>query len=252
MTAALAAIGVILPFLGTSLGAGTALLLPRTGSARLRSALLGFAAGVMVAASFFSLLLPAIETAEEAGQLPFLPAVIGFLCGMLFLPLFDLCIFRLRRCTEPSRSMLTFAVTVHNLPEGMAVGAALASAIGASCTIPMSGALLLSFGIAVQNLPEGAIVAMPAVGAGVSRRRAFALGVLSGAVEPLGALLMLAFSAYLSPALPYLLAFAAGAMIYAVEDELVPEAQGGEHGGYATAGFSLGFALMMFLDVALG
>ncbi len=255
-------LGLLLPFLGTLVGAALVFFLRRGLSGALQKALLGFASGVMIAASVWSLLIPAIEMAEESGGIPaWIPALVGFLLGMGFLLLLDTVIPHL----HPDRAipegkllglgksaMLVFAVTLHNIPEGMAVGAVFAGVLSQSTAITWAGALALSAGIALQNLPEGAVISMPLLGEGMSRRRAFVFGALSGVVEPLGALLMLWLTAHLTAVLPYLLAFAAGAMIYVVVEELVPEAQAGEHSDVGTVGVALGFALMMVLDVALG
>lgn len=255
-------LGLLLPFLGTLVGAALVLFLRRGMCGAPQKALLGFASGVMIAASVWSLLIPAINMSEEVGKLPaWIPPALGFLFGMGFLLLLDTVIPHLHpdRVTPEGRSasigksaMLIFAVTLHNVPEGMAVGAVYAALISGSDSVSAAGALALSLGIALQNLPEGAVVSMPLVGEGMSRRRAFFLGALSGVVEPLGALLMLWMTAHMTAVLPYLLAFAAGAMIYVVVEELVPETQAGEHSDVGTVGVALGFALMMVLDVALG
>lgn len=256
-----AAIGVILPFLGTTLGAGTVFFFKEKMGARLQKALLGFASGVMVAASVWSLLIPAIEMAEEAGGLAWIPAVIGFLLGMGFLLLLDSIIPHLhlnethpegRPSTLGKSFMLVLAVTLHNIPEGMAVGVVLAGMLEGSSVITTASALALAIGIAVQNFPEGAIISAPLVSNGLSRPKAFLYGTLSGVVEPIGALLTILLTSLVTPVLPYILAFAAGAMIYVVVEELIPESQTGEHSNIGTVGVALGFALMMVLDVALG
>ena len=227
---------------------------------RFNDAVLGFAAGVMIAASVWSLLIPAMDMAEASGQPAWLPAVGGFLCGMGFLLALDSLIPHLHAHEDkpegkPSglgRSlMLMLAVTLHNLPEGMAVGVVLAGMLSGSAALSTAGALTLALGIAIQNFPEGAIISMPLVSSGTSRRRAFAYGFLSGAVEPVGAALMLVLTSALEQALPFILAFAAGAMIYVVVEELIPEAQREPHSNIGTVGTALGFALMMLLNVAL-
>lgn len=226
-----------------------------------RKTLLGFASGVMVAASVWSLLIPAMEMSEHMGKLAFIPAAAGFLGGMLFLLIMDKVIPHLHldsdcpegpRCALSKTSMLLFAVTLHNIPEGMAVGVVLAGMQNSDTGITMMSALALSIGIAIQNIPEGAIISMPLKGTGISRGRAFADGVLSGAVEPVGALLTVWLASYIEPVLPYLLAFAAGAMLYVVVEELIPESAEGDHTNVATLGFAAGFVVMMILDVALG
>ena len=254
-------IGLLLPLLGTTLGAGMVFLLQRELHHNLQKLLLGFASGVMIAASVWSLLIPAMEMQEKAGGPAWLPAVFGFLAGIGFLLLLDTLVPHLhmdescpegRPCKLKKSFLLVFAVTLHNIPEGMAVGAVLAGMQATDSGITLAGALALSVGIAIQNFPEGAIISMPLVQSGLSRRRAFGYGFLSGIVEPLGAALMLLLGAALTPALPYILAFSAGAMIYVVVEELIPEAQAAPHTNVGTIGMALGFALMMLLDVALG
>ena len=254
------ALGLMLPLVGTTTGAAMVFVLRREMGARLERALLGFAAGVMIAASVWSLLIPAMDMAESAGQSAWLSAVGGFLCGMGFLLALDSLIPHLHahedkpegRPSGLGRSlMLMLAVTLYNLPEGMAVGVVLAGMLSGSAALSTAGALTLALGIAIQNFPEGAIISMPLVSSGTSRRRAFAYGFLSGAVEPVGAALMLVLTSALEQALPFILAFAAGAMIYVVVEELIPEAQREPHSNIGTVGTALGFALMMLLDVAL-
>ena len=254
------ALGLMLPLVGTTTGAAMVFVLRREMGARLERALLGFAAGVMIAASVWSLRRPAMDMAESAGQSAWLPAVGGFLCGMGFLLALDSLIPHLHAHEDkpegkPSglgRSlMLMLAVTLHNLPEGMAVGVVLAGMLSGNAALSTAGALTLALGIAIQNFPEGAIISMPLVSGGTSRRRAFAYGFLSGVVEPVGAALMLVLTSVLEQALPFILAFAAGAMIYVVVEELIPEAQREPHSNIGTVGTALGFALMMLLDVAL-
>ena len=248
--------GLLLPFAGTALGAATLFLLRREIGVRLQKALMGFAAGVMIAASVWSLLIPAMDMAEEIAIPPWLPAAGGFLAGVGFLLLLDTVVPHLHGDEAegaPSRlsrsAMLALAVTLHNIPEGMAVGVVLAAMLEGSAAVTPAAALALS---AIQNFPEGAIVAAPLAASGLSRRKAFGYGVVSGAVEPAAAVLTLLLTGLIRPALPYLLAFAAGAMIYVVVEELIPESQAGAHSNIGTVGAALGFALMMALDVALG
>ena len=223
--------------------------------------LLGFASGVMIAASVWSLLIPAIEMAEEAGGIAWIPAAAGFLLGMGFLLILDTVTPHLHFTEEkpegmPSHlkktTMLVLAVTLHNIPEGMAVGVTFAGAMAGNGTLTLAGAFALSVGIAIQNFPEGAIISMPLKGQGISGTRAFAYGMLSGIVEPAAAFITILLTGLVVPFLPYLLAFAAGAMIYVVVEELIPEAQEGAHSNIGTVGVALGFVLMMILDVALG
>ncbi|GAA6493017.1 MAG TPA: ZIP family metal transporter [Candidatus Bariatricus faecipullorum] len=253
--------GIMIPFLGTALGASFVFFLKKEMNEFVRKTLLGFASGVMVAASVWSLLIPAMEMSEHMGKLAFIPAAAGFLGGMLFLLIMDKVIPHLHldsdcpegpKCALSKTSMLLFAVTLHNIPEGMAVGVVLAGMQNSDTGITMMSALALSIGIAIQNIPEGAIISMPLKGTGISRGRAFADGVLSGAVEPVGALLTVWLASYIEPVLPYLLAFAAGAMLYVVVEELIPESAEGDHTNVATLGFAAGFVVMMILDVALG
>ena len=255
-------IGLLLPFLGTALGAACVFLMKRQMPDLLQKTLLGFASGVMVAASVWSLLIPAMEMGgEETEAVRVVPTVCGFLCGIAFLLLMDRVIPHLHlgssspegpRSRLSRTSMLALAVTLHNLPEGMAVGVALAAALEQSSYLSMAGAVALSLGIAIQNFPEGAIVSMPLRAEGNSRLRSFAIGALSGVVEPAGAVLTILLAAYVTPLLPYLLAFAAGAMVYVVVEELIPEASQGRHSNIGTIGFAAGFSLMMVLDVVLG
>lgn len=254
-----AVIGI--PFFGTVLGAAMVFLMKKEMNAGLEKLLLGFASGVMIAASIWSLLIPAIEMSEERGNLTWLPATAGFLLGMGFLLLLDSLVPHIhidRQEPEGVKSklkkttMLVLAVTLHNLPEGMAVGVTFAGAMMAETGITMAGALALSVGIAIQNFPEGAIISMPLRSAGASRKKAFLYGVLSGVVEPVGAVITILLASHVVPVLPYLLSFAAGAMIYVVVEELIPESQSGEHTNIGTVGVAIGFALMMVLDVALG
>ena len=252
--------GLLLPFAGTTLGAAMVFLLRDEIPSWLQKLLLGFASGVMIAASVWSLLIPAIDMTTEKGGIGWLPAVVGFLGGMFSLLVFDTLVPHIHLDSdEPEglksnmgrNSMLVMAVTLHNIPEGMAVGVVLAGAMTQSAGITLAGALALSLGIAIQNFPEGAIVSMPLKKSVKSSWQAFAYGAGSGAVEPLAALATILMIDYIEPILPYLLAFAAGAMIYVVVEELIPESQEGKHSNIATIGVAIGFALMMMLDVAL-
>ncbi|MCR4562502.1 MAG: ZIP family metal transporter [Bacilli bacterium] len=256
-------ISLAIPFLGTTLGSAMVFFLKKDLSPRLQKILLGFASGVMVAASIWSLIIPSIQMSEEDyGKLRFIPAVVGFLVGILFLLGIDSLVPHLHlNSDEPEgiktrkvskTSMMMFAVSIHNLPEGMAVGVVLAGALYGNATISMMGAFSLALGIAIQNFPEGAIISMPLYMEGKSKAKSFWLGTLSGAIEPLGAGLMILLTHVMTPILPYILSFAAGAMFYVVVEELIPEAQNGKHSNLATVGFAVGFALMMVLDIALG
>lgn len=253
--------GLLLPFAGTALGAACVFLIKGRMPGLVQKTLLGFASGVMIAASVWSLLIPSIEMCGTDGASRVIPAVAGFSAGIAFLLLMDKITPHLHlnsRSPEGPRShlsrtsMLALAVTLHNIPEGMAVGVTLAAAIEHSAHLPMAGAIALSLGIAIQNFPEGAIVSMPLRGEGNSRTKSFVIGMLSGIVEPAAAILTLLLAAYITPILPYLLAFAAGSMVYVVVEELIPEASQGEHSNIGTLGFALGFVLMMILDVVLG
>ncbi len=254
-------IGLIIPLLGTMLGAAFVFLMKDEMSPKIQKALLGFASGVMVAASVWSLLIPAIDMGAEAGKWSVLPAAVGFLLGMGFLLLLDEVTPHLHLGTDTPEgprshlsrtAMLALAVTIHNLPEGMAVGVVFAGAEEGAVGLSLASALAVSIGIAIQNIPEGAIISMPMRAAGNSKWRSFLLGSLSGAVEPLGAVAVILLASLMTPALPYLLAFAAGAMVYVVIEELIPEASEGEHTNVNTIGFAIGFVLMMVLDVVLG
>ena len=247
---------LLIPFLGTALGSAFVFFMKKDMPARLQKALLGFASGVMVAASVWSLIIPAIDMGS--GKESVIPVVIGLLAGFAFLLLIDQITPHIHPVGGPEgptsklsrTTMLALAVTIHNFPEGMAVGVAIAGAMNADFS--MAGALALSLGIAIQNIPEGAIISMPLRAAGNSRRRSFMIGSLSGIVEPLGGALVLLLASVATAAMPYLLPFAAGAMLYVVIEELVPEASQGEHSNISTIGFALGFALMMVLDVVMG
>lgn len=252
--------GLLVPFLGTAAGSALVLFMRREMGGRLQKALLGFAAGVMVAASVWSLLIPSMDMADAQGVVAWVPAVTGLLAGMGALLLVDSLLPHLHLDSDvpegrPSGlkrpTMLFFAVAIHNLPEGMAVGVVLAGYLAGDGGITLAAVCALAVGIAVQNFPEGAIVSMP-MAASSSKGKAFGYGVASGAIEPLGALLMLAVTAVAEPLLPYVLGFAAGAMLYVVVEELIPETQSGAHTNIGTVGVGLGFALMMMLDVALG
>lgn len=255
-------IGVWLPFLGTALGAACVFLLRDGLSERVNRALLGFASGVMVAASVWSLLIPAMDQCEAMGRWAFAPAAGGFLLGIAFLLLLDRIIPHLHvdcdepegpRCSLGRSAMMVLAVTLHNIPEGMAVGVMYAGLRMGGVSLSAAGAFALSLGIAIQNFPEGAIISLPLhSGGGMSRARAFAMGALSGIVEPVAALVTILLADVLTPVLPVLLSFAAGAMLYVVVEELIPESAAGHHSNIGTIGFAIGFALMMALDVALG
>ncbi len=253
--------GILLPFLGTTLGSACALFVKGELNRSLQRALTGFAAGVMVAASVWSLLIPAMEQSEGMGAWSFVPAVAGFWLGILFLLALDRAIPHLHQGSDEPEgprtnlrrtTMLVLAVTLHNIPEGMAVGASLAGWLEGSETVTMAGALTLALGIAIQNFPEGAIISMPLRAEGMGRRDAFLRGTLSGAVEPVAAALTIWAATIVVPALPYLLSFAAGAMLYVVVEELIPEASQGKHSNLGTLFFAAWFTLMLALDVALG
>lgn len=255
------AYGLLLPFVGTALGAAMVFFLRDQLAPWLQKLLLGFASGVMIAASVWSLLIPSIDMAADAGGIEWLPAVAGFLAGMFSLLLFDTYVPHLHLdSVEPEgmksglgrSTMLFLAVTLHNIPEGMAVGVVLAGALSDNATISVASAMALSVGIAIQNFPEGAIVSMPLKDSVKSRWKAFAYGAGSGVVEPIAGIVTILLIDFLQPVLPFLLAFAAGAMIYVVVEELIPESQSGHHSNIATIGVAFGFALMMLLDVALG
>ena len=248
--------GLLIPFAGTALGSAFVFFMRKEMPVALQKALLGFASGVMVAASVWSLLIPGMEMADGGVW----PVLIGLLAGFAFLLLIDYITPHLHPTGEEEgprshlskTAKLALAVTIHNLPEGMAVGIVLAGAMSAGAGMSVAGALALSLGIAIQNVPEGAIISMPLRAAGNSRWRAFWVGAASGLVEPLGGALVLLLASAVTPTMPYLLAFAAGAMLYVVVEELIPEASQGEHSNVSTVGFALGFALMMVLDVVLG
>ena len=253
---------LLLPFLGTVLGAAMVFFLRGAMSTLVRKLLLGFASGVMVAASIWSLILPSMEMSVNAGGSEWIPAAVGFVAGVLFLLLLDTLIPHLHIGADqpeglPQRkqwqrtTMLSVAVTLHNIPEGMAVGVIIASAMAEGSAIPMSAAWALAIGIALQNFPEGAVLSMPLYSEGLKKAKAFAIGALSGIVEPIASILTILLIAHITPALPYLLAFAAGAMMYVVVEELIPEAQAEPHSNIPTLGFTAGFVLMMILDCAV-
>ena len=253
--------GIIIPFLGTALGAACVLFMKKELGRTVQRALTGFAGGVMVAASIWSLLIPAMDLSADKGRMAFLPAFVGFWLGILFLLLLDKIIPHLHMNAEKAEgpkskakktTMMVLAVTLHNIPEGMAVGVVLAGLISGSTEITVGAAMALSIGIAIQNFPEGAIISMPLHTEGKPKAKAFLDGALSGAVEPVGALLTVLFAGLFVPVIPYLLSFAAGAMLYVVVEELIPEMSAGEHSNVGVVLFALGFTLMMALDVALG
>ncbi|MCI7795254.1 MAG: ZIP family metal transporter [Lachnospiraceae bacterium] len=252
---------LMLPFLGTAMGSACVFFMKGEMSRTLQRALMGFASGVMVAASVWSLLIPAMEQSEAMGKMAFLPACAGVWAGFLFLLLLDHVIPHLHlnsecpegtRCNLGKSAMMVLAVALHNLPEGMAVGVVAAGWLSGEEGISAAAAFALSLGIALQNLPEGAIISMPLKSEGMKTGKAFGYGVLSGIVEPVGAALTILASGFIIPFLPYLLSFAAGAMLYVVVEELIPEMSEGEHSNVGTILFAAGFSLMMVLDVALG
>ena len=254
-------LGILIPFLGTTLGACCVFFMRRSLGERVHRMLTGFAAGVMVAASVWSLLIPAIEQSEGLGKFAFVPAAVGFWVGILFLLLLDHVIPHLHQNSDETEgpkgelrrtTMMVLAVTLHNIPEGMAVGVVYAGYLAGSAQISAAGAMALSLGIAIQNFPEGAIISMPLRAEGMGKGRAFLSGMLSGIVEPIGAVLTILAARLIIPALPYLLSFAAGAMLYVVVEELIPEMSQGKHSDIGTIFFAVGFSVMMTLDVALG
>lgn len=253
--------GLMIPFLGTALGSACVFFMKQELKPLVQKAFLGFASGVMVAASVWSLLIPAMDMSEHWKKFAFFPAAAGFLLGIGFLLLMDRAVPHLHLGSEQAEgpqvalkktTMLVLAVALHNIPEGLSAGAVFAGILSGNEQVTLAGAFALSVGIAVQNFPEGAIISMPLRGAGFSRNRAFLYGVASGVVEPLAGAVTILLTAYIQPLLPYFLAFAAGAMIYVVVEELIPEASEGEHSNVGTIAFALGFVLMMILDVALG
>lgn len=254
-------LGLAIPFLGTTLGAAMVFLMKKEMNKKVEKILLGFASGVMIAASVWSLLIPSIEMAETQGKVAWIPAAIGFLLGIVFLLVLDSVVPHMHLESEKPEgmksklkktTMMVFAVTLHNIPEGMAVGVTFAGALAQNAGITMASAFALAVGIAIQNFPEGAIISMPLKSEGVSKPKAFLYGTLSGIVEPIGAIITILLTNAVVPILPYLLSFAAGAMIYVVVEELIPESQAGEHSNIGTIGVAIGFTIMMILDVALG
>lgn len=243
--------GLMIPFLGTALGAFLVFFLTKELKGWIEQSMMGFAAGVMAAASVWSLLIPAMELEAHLGKFSFFPAAVGFSLGMLFLAGTDWIVRRIKKESK-RKSLMVLAVTIHNIPEGLSVGAAFAGFLGANTGIAAVSAFALAVGIGVQNIPEGFIVAMPYRRMGKTRKRSFVYGTLSGAVEPLAALLMILLTAWIAPLLPWLLAFSAGAMFYVILEELIPEAMEDRRYHWGTAGFCVGFLLMMILDVALG
>lgn len=253
--------GIAIPFLGTTLGAAMVFFMKNKINNKVEKTLLGFASGVMVAASVWSLLMPSIEMAGEQKIISWVPATIGLILGILFLLVLDSIIPHLHlKSNKPEgiksrlkkTTMMVLAVTLHNLPEGMAVGVLFAGALSSNSGVTMAGAFALAIGIAIQNFPEGAIISMPLKSEGMSKPKAFICGTLSGIVEPIGAVITILLTSAIVRVLPYLLSFAAGAMLYVVVEELIPESQNGEHSNLGTIGFAIGFAIMMILDVALG
>lgn len=254
-------LGIMIPFFGTVLGSACVFFMKKGMSENLKRALSGFAAGVMVAASIWSLIIPAMEQSENMGKWSFVPAAVGFWLGILFLLLLDHIVPHLHQNASQAEgpkshlkksTMMILAVTLHNIPEGMAVGVVFAGFIAGKSNITAAGVLALSLGIAIQNFPEGAIISMPLKSEKMSKPKAFLSGAASGIVEPIGALITIAAAGIVIPVLPYLLSFAAGAMLYVVVEELIPEMSAGEHSNLGTVFFAVGFCLMMILDVALG
>lgn len=254
-------LGILIPFLGTMLGSSVVFFMKNKMNSKIEKLLLGFASGVMIAASVWSLIIPSIDMAEEQNLIAWLPASIGFLLGIVFLLILDSIIPHLHlnnnkpeglKSKLKKTTMMVFAVTLHNIPEGMAVGVIFAGAVSGNTGITLAGALALSIGIAIQNFPEGAIISMPLKSEGMSKGKSFLYGTLSGIVEPIGAVITICLTKLVVPILPYLLSFAAGAMIYVVVEELIPESQTGEHSNIGTIGVAVGFVTMMILDVALG
>lgn len=253
--------GLAIPFLGTALGSAMVFFMKNQMSKKVEKLLLGFASGVMIAASVWSLLIPSIDMAKEQNIIEWVPATLGFLLGIFFLLFLDSIIPHLHLNSDKPEglkaklektTMMVLAVTLHNIPEGMAVGVVFAGAIAKNAGITLAGAIALAIGIAIQNFPEGAIISMPLKSEGISKSKAFLYGMLSGIVEPIGAIITIALTNLVVPILPYFLSFAAGAMIYVVVEELIPESHSGEHSNIGTIGVAIGFVIMMILDVALG
>ena len=254
-------VGLLIPFIGTTLGSAMVFFMKNKMNNKVEKLLLGFASGVMIAASVWSLIIPSIDMAKAQNIIEWIPATIGFLLGIMFLLILDSIIPHLHLHTDKPEgikskiektTMMVLAVTLHNIPEGMAVGVVFAGALAQNTGITMAGAIALAIGIAIQNFPEGAIISMPLKSEGISKSKAFLYGTLSGIVEPIGALLTIALTNLVVPILPYFLSFAAGAMIYVVVEELIPESQNGQHSNIGTIGVAIGFVIMMILDVALG
>lgn len=252
-------LGLLIPFIGTTIGASMVFLMKNKINNKIEKMLLGFASGVMIAASVWSLLIPAIEMAEEQKVIAWLPASVGFILGILFLQYIDYLVRKINSKKTDFKdnkhkkiTMMILAVTLHNIPEGMAVGVAFAGALIGNVGITLSSAIALAIGIGIQNFPEGAIISMPLKNAGKSKIKSFIYGTLSGVVEPIASVITIALTSFIVPILPYFLSFAAGAMIYVVVEELIPETQDGAHSNIGTIGVALGFIIMMILDVALG
>lgn len=254
-------VGLIIPFLGTMFGASIVFFMKNKINLKLEKFLLGFAAGIMIAASIWSLIIPSIDIAEKQNIISWIPAAVGFILGILFLLILDSIIPHLHldsnkpeglKAKLKNATMLTLAVTLHNIPEGMAVGVILAGMISQNTGITLEAAMTLSLGIAIQNFPEGTIISMPLKNEGLSKSKSFIYGMLSGIVEPVAAIITILLTSIITPILPYLLSFAAGAMIYVVVEELIPELQAKEHSNIGTIGVAIGFTIMMILDIALG
>ena len=254
-------LGLSIPFIGTILGSAMVFFMKNKINDKFEKLLLGFAAGIMMAASIWSLIMPSIEMSKEQNKMVFIPVSVGLLLGIFFLLVLDNIIPHLHvksnekeglKTKWKKSTMMVLAVTLHNIPEGMAVGIALAGALNGSTTITMARTFALSIGIAIQNFPEGAIISMPLKSEGISKGKSFFYGVLSGIVEPFGAIITILLTSLVVPILPYLLSFAAGAMIYVIVEELIPESQVGKHSNVGTIGFSIGFVIMMILDITLG
>ena len=253
-------IGLLIPFLGTTLGSAMVFIMKDKMNLKVEKVLLGFASGVMIAASVWSLIIPSIDMAKSQGRIAWIPAAVGFLLGIIFLLILDSLIPHLHlesdkpegiKAKLKKTTMMVFAVTLHNIPEGMAVGVTFAGTLVGNAGVTLTGAFALAIGIAIQNFPEGAIISMPLKSEGMSKPKAFFYGTLSGAVEPIGAIFTILLTNCILPVLPYIMSFAAGAMIYVVVEELIPESQAGSHSNLGTVGVAIGFVLMMVLDVAL-
>lgn len=253
-------IGLLIPFLGTTLGSAMVFIMKDKMNLKVEKVLLGFASGIMIAASVWSLIIPSIDMAKSQGTIAWMPAAVGFLLGIIFLLILDSLIPHLHlesdkpegiKAKLKKTTMMVFAVTLHNIPEGMAVGVTFAGTLVGNAGVTLTGAFALAIGIAIQNFPEGAIISMPLKSEGMSKPKAFLYGTLSGAVEPIGAIFTILLTNCILPVLPYIMSFAAGAMIYVVVEELIPESQAGSHSNLGTVGIAIGFVLMMVLDVAL-